>query len=427
MDLKSKQISEFKETEIGKIPTEWNIRKLEDILSGKLRHGIYKSKEYLDSKGVRILKMGLLDESDRIDHQNMERVLVSDSEIERFRICEGSVIFARTSMMTGGLGNCGIVLKHNDPIIFDGNLLCAEINTQLADPTYIFYYFKSKYGQNEIVRITGGTQSRNIAGSQLVNASVILPSKSEQIKLSKILFDFDSKIENIKNQNIILDQMAQAIFKSWFVDFDGVTEFEDSELGKIPKEWEVSNIGGKLEVILGGTPSRNNGSYWENGNIPWINSGKTNEFRIISPSELITEEGLKKSATRLIPKRTTVLAITGATLGQVSLLEIDSCANQSVIAIKGNDEIPSEYIYYYVKNAIKNIISSQTGGAQQHINRQNVYDANLLVPKKEVIKKYFKISKPILDIISDNCFQIQLLTKTRDILLPKLMSGEIRV
>ena len=78
--------------------------------------------------------------------------------------------------------------------------------------------------------------------------------------------------------------MAQAIFKSWFVDFDGVTEFEDSELGKIPKEWEVSNIGGKLEVILGGTPSRNNGSYWENGNIPWINSGKTNEFRIISPS-----------------------------------------------------------------------------------------------------------------------------------------------
>ena len=84
-------------------------------------------------------------------------------------------------------------------------------------------------------------------------------------------------------------------------------------------------------------------------------------------------------------------------------------------------------IYYYVKNAIKNIISSQTGGAQQHINRQNVYDANLLVPKKEVIKKYFKISKPILDIISDNCFQIQSLTKTRDALLPKLMSGEIRV
>jgi len=235
------------------------------------------------------------------------------------------------------------------------------------------------------------------------------------------------QIQNIQNQNKILEQMAQTIFKSWFVDFDGVTEFEDSELGKIPKEWEVSNIGGKLEVILGGTPSRNNGSYWENGNIPWINSGKTNEFRIISPSELITEEGLKKSATRLIPKRTTVLAITGATLGQVSLLEIDSCANQSVIAIKGNDEIPSEYIYYYVKNVIKNIISSQTGGAQQHINRQNVYDANLLVPKKEVIKKYFKISKPILDIISDNCFQIQLLTKTRDILLPKLMSGEIRV
>ena len=122
-----------------------------------------------------------------------------------------------------------------------------------------------------------------------------------------------------------------------------------------------------------------------------------------------------------------MIAITGATLGKVSLLEINSCANQSVVAIKYSDEIPSEYIYFYIKNNIDDIISSQTGGAQQHINKQNILDTNLLIPKKYFLKKYFKISKPFFDLISDNCFRIEQITKIRDTLLPKLMSGEIRI
>ena len=353
----------------------------------------------------------------RINHNDFikwtEKVLPQKDDIILSRRCNPGVTAYVSSGTQFAIGQNLVLLRSNGKKIY---------------PPFLRWLVRGKEWWDQIDKFLNvGAIFDSLRCGDIPNFVLTIPSLQEQQKISFILSMLETKIENLQNQNKILEQIAQSIFKSWFVDFDGVKEFDDSELGRIPKGWIVSTIGEKLEVILGGTPSRNNESYWENGIIPWINSSKVNEFRITSPSELITEEGLKKSATQLIPKRTTVLAITGATLGQVSLLEIDSCANQSVIAIKGNDEIPSEYIYYYIKSKIDNIISSQTGGAQQHINRQNVCDVNLLVPKKEVMEKYFQISKPYLDLIYDNCFQIQLLTQTRDILLPKLMSGEIRV
>jgi type I restriction enzyme S subunit len=185
-------------------------------------------------------------------------------------------------------------------------------------------------------------------------------------------------------------------------------------------------IGQVLTTVLGGTPDRANPEYW-GGDVPWINSGKINEFRIIEPTECITEKGLENSATKLLPKRTTVIAITGATLGQVSLLEISSSANQSVIGILESKELPAEYIYFWIKQSIQNIIAWQTGGAQQHINKQNVNDSLLLIPDKILLQNYLSIIRPFFNKITLNCFENLNLGKIRDFLLPKLMSGKIRV
>ena len=161
--------------------------------------------------------------------------------------------------------------------------------------------------------------------------------------------------------------------------------------------------------------------------IAWINSGEINRFRITSPSEYITKEGLNRSATKLLPAKTTVLAITGATLGQVSLLEIDSCANQSVVGIVPNEKMPYEFIYPFIKSKINEIISHQTGGAQQHINKQNIESIEILIPNDELLKEYIDVISPIYAIISNNCFEINSLVQLRDTLLPKLINGEIDV
>ena len=264
---------------------------------------------------------------------------------------------------------------------------------------------------------------------QTLSKQVIrLPSISYQREISTVLKSLDDKIELNRRINDNLEQQAQALFKSWFVGFEPFKEgkFVDSELGRIPEGWRVERLGSVCKCLLGGTPSRNKEEYW-NGKIAWINSGEINEFRITKPSEYITQEGLKKSATKLLPKKTTVLAITGATLGQVSLLEIDSCANQSVIGLLENEDIFHEYIYPLIKNRIDDLCSHMTGGAQQHINKNNVEQLEILVPPKKILVEYKQIATPIYSLISNICFESQKISKLRDSLLPRLMSGELKL
>ena len=299
-----------------------------------------------------------------------------------------------------------------------------------VNPKYLYQILR---GNSTINALQLLAESRSgtfpqITFSELSNIEVNIPSEDVQNMVVSILSSLDAKIETNNKLNEKLEEMAQAIFKSWFVDFEPFKDqpFHETELGMIPEGWEVTTIGENLKTALGGTPSRNRDDYW-NGEIAWINSGEINKFRIIQASEYITENGLKSSATKLLPAKTTVLAITGATLGQVSLLEIDTCANQSVIGVLESDAIKHQFIYPLIKSQIKYLILHQTGGAQQHINKQNVDSIQFVLPPKDILDEYQIITKKIFDQISTLCFENQRLASLRDTLLPRLMSGEIKI
>jgi len=340
---------------------------------------------------------------------------------------------ARNDIVLTTRGTVGNVAFYNNSIPFDNVrinsgmvILRAEKNEYL--PEFVYWMFRSNYIQKQIEAIRTGSAQPQLPITIMRTLQVVKPKLCEQKSIAATLSCLDDMIELNNQINKTLEEMAQAIFKSWFVEFEPFKdgEFEESKLGPIPKGWRVGTIGQYTKCILGGTPSRNKAEYW-NGNIAWINSGKINEFRIISPSEFITIEGLNNSATKILPQKTTVLAITGATLGQVSLLEIDACANQSVIGILENDVLPYGYIYPYIKEIINEIISHQTGGAQQHINKGNVESTCIIIPPLEVLNNYKAIVNPVYDMIRNNCFENKAVSAIRDTLLPKLMSGEIRV
>lgn len=302
-------------------------------------------------------------------------------------------------------------------------------DNSLVDHVFLSYLLSGWDTQLYFVNHSNSSGGQaNISPDIVYNYAVSLPPLTVQYKISSILKSLDDKIENNRRINENLEQQAQALFKSWFVDFEPFKdgEFVESELGMIPKDWRVEILGDVCKCILGGTPSRNKEEYW-NGNIAWINSGEVNEFRIVKPSECITEEGLKHSATKLLPKKTTVLAITGATLGQVSLLEIDSCANQSVIGVLESDNIPYEFIYPLINVKITELCSHMTGGAQQHINKNNVEQLNIVLPAENVMTEYKEKTKSIYSQITNCCFESRRLAELRDTLLPRLMSGELKV
>lgn len=428
--MKSKQ--KFKQTEIGEIPEDWEVKQLSNSLE-LLKDGTHNPPKRQE-KGIKLISSG------EVNYRNIDFstcTYISEDDYLKlqkyYEIKENDVLL---TIVGAYLGRVAIVKKGDLP--FSAQRAVAILRPKKDLNTFfLFYWLVSPVFKRLLWSRVNATAQPGVFLGELGKLPIPLPQIQEQESIAELLSNIDSKIELNHQMNKTLESIGQAIFKRWFIDFEFPNEegkqyklsggeMIDSELGKIPKNWKVEKLGDNLTTILGGTPDRTKVNYWD-GDVPWINSGKVNEFRIIEPSEYITKEGLDNSATKLLPKRTTVLAITGATLGQVSLLEIDSCANQSVIGILESKEIPSEYIYFWIKNKINDIISWQTGGAQQHINKGNVDSSLFLIPKKDILIKYLEIVKLLFNKISINCFEINNLSKIRDSLLPKLMSGQIRV
>ena len=333
-------------------------------------------------------------------------------------------IYDKASVLIPRKGTLSNIFYVEEPFWTIDTLFYTQIDKSKILPKYLYYYLK-RFNFDEM---NVGTAVPSLTTALLNELELNIPSLNKQNKILDLLVPFDKKIET--NNAIIanLEAQAQAIFKSWFVDFEPFQDgdFVESELGMIPEGWEVKKIEEVTESLLGGTPARKKEEFWC-GDIPWINSGELNKIRIIEPTEYITKKGLENSSTKLLPKKTTVIAITGATLGQVSLLEIDTCANQSVIGILENENLPYEYIYPFFLNNIDMIILNQTGSSQQHINNNDIKNTKMILPINKVMDAYEQIVSPIYKLVENYMFQNKVLSQTRDTLLPKLMSGEIRV
>ena len=295
----------------------------------------------------------------------------------------------------------------------------------VSDVRYIKYLFNIL--QKDCQQISQGATQDNLSWEKLSTIKFLAPPYEIQKRIADILSAYDDLIENNQKQIKLLEEAAQRLYKEWFVDLRFPGYEKTPIIDGVPEGWELVEIGKKFKTFLGGTPSREKSEYWENGTIPWINSGKVNELRIVEPSEYITDIALNKSATKLLPKHTTLVAITGATLGQVSYTEIETCANQSVVGIVDETKTLSEYIYCYVLNNIKSIIGKATGGAQQHINKDIVNSYLIIVPNKAVSSAFYSIIHPYFEKIKVLLLENMKLAESRDRLLPKLMSGEIEV
>ena len=283
--------------------------------------------------------------------------------------------------------------------------------------------------KHKFLAVTRGATQDNLSLDKLLSFPLRMPPLFIQRRIGGILSAYDDLIENNQQRIKILEEMARSLYREWFVNFrfpgHDKVKMVPSLLGPIPQGWEVAKVGSVFKTLLGGTPSRAKAEYWQNGTVPWISSGKVNELRIIEPSEFITELALEKSAAKLMPRGTTVLAITGATLGQVSYLEIDSTANQSVVGIVDEADRFSEWLYLMFKERIHEIILHASGGAQQHINKEIVSDAQILIPPTKLADRFKYFVEPTFRQLATLMFKAQNLRRTRNLLLPRLLSGQV--
>lgn len=325
-------------------------------------------------------------------------------------------------------------------------------NKSMIDPRYLLYTLQSRYVQHEI-GINEGTGSTvsNLRIPLIEALSIPYCSLPEQRTIAHILGTLDDKIELNRRMNQTLEAMARAIYKSWFVDFDPVRakaegldvglpeeivdlfpdSFEETELGEVPKGWDVSKLSDVCKYITsGGTPNTKMAEYW-NGDIPWLSSGETRNPFIHVTEKTITNLGVEKSSTKLAREKSTVIASAGQgqTRGQASLLLFDSYINQSVVTlVADNKHVSDYYLFFNLSNRYEELRRiSDSHSSRGSLTTKLLNNLKIVVPSLQLISKFDKFTETLITQIHHNLLTSDNLIETRDTLLPKLLSGELQL
>lgn len=257
---------------------------------------------------------------------------------------------------------------------------------------------------------------------------IVIPrEKEDQRRIASILSSLDRKIELNNKINADLEEMAQAIFKNWFVDFEPFKDgkFVDSELGMIPEGWKVGRLTDVIKLMPGGTPKTSEPLYWDNGTIPFFSPKDVNGVYCFATEKHITETGLNKCSSNLYPKDTIFITCRG-TVGKVCLAACDMAMNQSNYAIKAIDGYSQYYIFFLVKSVVERLIKKSNGAVFSAITSKD-FDEEILIPSQKAVEDFTNVIDGFFRRIFTIGTENSRLSLLRDTLLPRLMSGELEV
>ncbi|WP_068722361.1 restriction endonuclease subunit S [Tepidibacillus decaturensis] len=297
-------------------------------------------------------------------------------------------------------------------------------------PKYLFFNLRNRY--EELRQISDGNSIRGSITTKHIKAlDIFIPPLPEQKAIAATLSALDDMIELNNQINKTLEEMAQALFKSWFVDFEPFKdgEFEESELGLIPKGWRVGTLSSIGDIIGGGTPSKSKPEYYADSGIPWITPKdlSMNKNKYISRGQFdISELGLRESSAKLMPKGT-VLFSSRAPIGYIAIAKNAVTTNQGFKSIVPFNNISSEYVYLLLKNNIGEIESRASGSTFKEISGGEMKKVPIILPPMDVINQFNEIATTLGKVQALLEDENNILSSIRDTLLPKLMSGEIRV
>ncbi len=311
-----------------------------------------------------------------------------------------------------------------------------------ADTRFLSYVLS----QTEISGYLTGSTMPKLTQGNLNRLPVIAPPLAEQKAIAAVLGALDDKIELNRRMNATLEAMARALFQSWFVDFepvraklDGRTPaaldpataalfpdaFQETLQGHIPMGWRLSRITDCCERIhSGGTPRRDEPEYWNDATIPWLTSGEVRQPMITATENFISGLGLKDSSAKWVPANSTVVALYGATAGQVSFLGSRATTNQAVCSLIPKPQF--EYFnYFMMRSATAEMEKKAVGSAQQNISKGIIEETSVVLPSTEVLARFNLAVGPLFENWISSIKQSGTLATIRDTLLPKLLSGEL--
>jgi len=458
------------------VSDDWSYVRLKDyctkIGSGSTPRG--GANVYLDSGNVCLIRSQNI-YNDGFSENGL--VFISNSDAEKLNNVEIELNDVLINITGDSVARVCLAPKDKLPARVNQHVAIIRTVKNELDPKFVRYFLTDNNTQNHLLTLAGTGATRNaLTKGMLEEFLVPKPDILIQKKISKILSDLDEKIHLNNQINQTLESIAQAIFKSWFIDFDPVRakiaakqegndpelaamcaisgkseeelqqmpeedltelrataalfpdELVGSELGEVPKGWDKYSLSKMITLIGGGTPRRSEPNYW-NGDISWFsvkdvpNEG---EVFVITTQEKISELGLNKSSTKLLPVGTTIITARG-TVGKIALVGHEMAMNQSCYGVQGKNGVKQFMTYYLIKNAVE-VLKKNTHGAVFDTITQATFDTvTSIKPSIEMMDLFESKVEKIMGHIKNNLYENNSLIALRDTLLPKLLSGEIDV
>lgn len=290
------------------------------------------------------------------------------------------------------------------------------------DKNWLFWYLK----QERIYEFLNKDQSSStmpaITFSQVGKLEILLPPLHEQRAIADMLSSLDAKIELLREQNETLEKTAQTIFHEWF----GQYSIESVE--KLPEGWRVGKLGEVIDIRWGGTPSTTNHDFWD-WDISWTSPkdlSNSKEVFLLQTENKITIEWLKQISSWLLPIWTLLLS-SRAPIWYLALTNIEVAINQGYIAFVEWNYFWNKFMYLWLKSNMQTVLNSANGSTFLEISKSSFRNIEVVIPEKNTINEFEARVNPMFEKILSNLLQIKSLSKTRDTLLLKLMSGEVRV
>lgn len=397
--------------------------------------------------------------------EDLSEMKFEDHEHERYGLRYGDLVVCEG----GEPGRCALWKDEVQNMKIQKALHRIRPNPEL-DSTFLHYWF-CYAGKFELLEpYFTGTTIQHLTGKAIAKLPIPLPPLPEQKAIAHILGTLDDKIELNRRMNATLEGMAQALFKSWFVDFDPVIDnalaagnpipdeladraevrrqalangtanreaakpfpaaFQETEsMGWIPEGWKTGAIEDFCDLITsGGTPARMKNEYWEGGNICWFKTGELLDGPLLESKEKITQVGLDNSSCKLWPAGTILFALYASpTVGRLGVLTQAATANQAAAALIAKPSIGVPFLKQLLLVARSSIQDIAVGSAQQNINQKILKTHRVIKPSDKTAKAYSDHVLALSQQIEIRIKQTQSLAKLRDTLLPKLISGELRI
>jgi type I restriction enzyme S subunit len=330
------------------------------------------------------------------------------------------------------------------------NLVLLRADGTRVDPAFLRWLVRGPEWWNQIRKFLNvGAVFDSLKCADVPNFELRIPPLHAQRAIAHILGTLDAKIELNRRVNESLEAIARALFRSWFVDFDPIRakaesrdpglpqsladlfpdSFEDSELGEIPKGWEVKTIGDLAEVVGGSTPSTKEPAYWQGGVHAWATPKDLSTLSVpvlLDTERRITDAGLMQIGSGLLPKGTVLLS-SRAPIGYLAIAEVSVAINQGFIAMKPKVGTSNLFLLLWAGSAHDEIISRANGSTFLEISKSNFRSIPVVTPSTIVMRAFSRQIEPLHQRIVENERESRTLLACRDALLPKLISGELKV